>query len=85
MITASFSNDDDNGNENVKKNNRFIEQNNKFARASPFCVHFLLHDYEVKMCTFYGGRKQAKSKFSFSFKLDSGPQEINSREICGLH
>ena len=66
MITASFSNDDGNGNENVKKNSRFIEQNNKFARASRFCVHFFLHHYDVKMSTFYGGRKQATTKFSFS-------------------
>ena len=29
----------------------------------------LLHDYDVKMpnFTFYGGRKQATTKFSFSF------------------
>ena len=66
MITESFSNDEWNGNEKVWKNSWFIEQNNKFARASRFCVHFFLHDYDVKMSTFYGGRKQATTKFSFS-------------------
>ena len=28
------------GNKNVKKNNRFYEQNNNFVRASHFFVHF---------------------------------------------
>ena len=33
------SNDAD-GNKNVKKNKRFYKQNNNFARASRFLVHF---------------------------------------------
>ena len=37
---GSFSNDYGDGNENVKKNNRFIKQNLKFARVSRFFVHF---------------------------------------------
>ena len=41
------------GNEKVnkKENNRFNEQNNNFARASHFFVHFfaVLHYYDVKM------------------------------------
>ena len=42
MSVGSFSNDDDDGdgNENVKKSNRFIKQNIKFARAARFFVHF---------------------------------------------
>ena len=40
MSVRSFSNDDGDGNENVKKSNRFIEQNNNYARASRFFVHF---------------------------------------------
>ena len=41
-LIGSFSDDDDDsdGNENVKKTIRFIEQNNKFARASRFFLHF---------------------------------------------
>ena len=33
-----------------------------------------MHDYDVKLsnCTFYGGGKQAKEKFSFSFPSFSG-------------
>ena len=38
---GSFSKDDGDGRENVKKkNNRIIKQNNKFARAARFFVHF---------------------------------------------
>ena len=40
-LIGSFSDEDGDGNENVKKNNKvFIEQNNKFARASRFFLHF---------------------------------------------
>ena len=48
-----------------------MKQNNNFARASHFSVHFFphLHDYDVKMpnFAFYGGREQATTKFYFSF------------------
>ena len=64
------SNDAD-GNENVKKNNWFNKQNNNFARDHAFLyISFLfLHDYDVKMpnFAFHGGRKQATTKFYFSF------------------
>ena len=54
-----------------QNSNRFIEQNKTFARASRF-LHIslpLLHNYDVKMpiFMFYEGRKQATTKFSFSF------------------
>ena len=39
-LIGSFSNDHGDGNEDVKKAIRFIEQNNKFARASRFFLHF---------------------------------------------
>ena len=42
IIIGSLSNDDGDGNENVKKVMGFIEQNNKFARASHFFVHFFV-------------------------------------------
>ena len=49
----------------------FIKQNNNFARAPHVFVHFFpfLHDYAVKMpnFAFYGGRKQATTKFCFCF------------------
>ena len=39
------------GRQRGHKNNRFNKQNNNFARASHFFVHFFpcLHDYDVKM------------------------------------
>ena len=40
VVAGSFSNDDGDGNQDVKKSNRFITQNNNFARASRFFVHF---------------------------------------------
>ena len=49
--------------------NRFDLHNNNSARASPFFyISFpCLHDYDLQMLnfTFYGGRKQAMTKFSF--------------------
>ena len=38
---GSFSNNDGDGNENGKKTIGLYEQNNNFARASRFFVHFL--------------------------------------------
>ena len=46
----------------------FDLQNNKFARASHFCEHFFA----------VTARLWSKRPLS---KLESGPQEINSREI----
>ena len=81
------SNDAD-GYENVKKPKRFNKQNNKFARASRFLyISFLfLHDFDVKMpnFAFYVGRKQASTKFYFSFwawiwSLETQLQETSGR------
>ena len=53
----------------MSQNNRFYEQNNNFARAPCVFVHYFLclfvHDYDVNMpnFAFYGGRKQATTKF----------------------
>ena len=65
---GSFSSD---GNENVKtaigllSKTKGLHVHQAFLRIS---LSFL-HDYEVKMpnFTFYGGRKQATTKLSFSF------------------
>ena len=48
-----------------------VEQNNK-ARAARFFVHFFavtarLRRKNAQSFTFYGGRKQATTKFSLSF------------------
>ena len=39
-IVGTLRSNDAEDNENVKKNNRFNKQNNNFARASHFFVHF---------------------------------------------
>ena len=59
---GSFSNDDGDGNEHVKKSDRFNRQNNNFVSTSRFSVLYVyllsLHDYDVKIpyFTVYGGR-----------------------------
>ena len=66
-LLGSFSKDDgdDNDNEQVKNAIGLLSKTTTLLNISwP-----LLHDYDVKMpdFTFYGGRKQATTKFSFSF------------------
>ena len=73
MSVGSFSNDDGDGNENVKKAIGLL------SKTTSLHVHYailyislpLLHDYDVEMpsFTFYEGRKQATSNFSFPFQL----------------
>ena len=50
--TGNFNYDDGDGNENVKKKkkkiNSFIKQNNNFARASHFFVHFFAVTIRLK-------------------------------------
>ena len=60
---GSFSNDDGDGNEKVKKSDRLNRQNNNFVSStSHFSVLYVyllsLHDYDVKIpyFTFYRGR-----------------------------
>ena len=69
--TPSFSNDDGDGNEKVKKAKGLLRNTSSFHVQHAFLYIFLplLHDYDVKMpsFTFYGGRKQATTNFSSSF------------------
>ena len=71
MSVGSFSNDIGDGNENVKNAIRLLSKTTSLHGHHAFLyISFpLLHDYEVKMpsFTFYGGRKQATTNFSFSF------------------
>ena len=68
----SFRNDDGDGSENVKKEIGLISKTTTLHVHHAFLYISLpsLHNYGVKMpnFTFYGGRKQAKTTFSFSFK-----------------
>ena len=70
VIGTLRSNDAD-GNENVKKTISLISKTTTSHEHHAFLyISFpFLHDYDVKMpnFAFYGGRKQAKTKFYFSF------------------
>ena len=70
-IIGSFISDDGDGNENVKTAIGLLGKtaNLHVHHAFLYISSPLLHDYDVKMpnFTFYGGRKQATKKFSFSF------------------
>ena len=71
MSVGSFSNDNSDGNENVKKAIGLLSRTTSLHMHHTFLYIFLLllHDYDMKMpsFTFYGGRKEATTKFSFSF------------------
>ena len=71
MSVGSFSNDDGDGNENVKKAIGLLSKTTSLHVHHAFLYISLplLHDYDLKMpsFTFYGGRKQATTKISFSF------------------
>ena len=66
---GSFSNDDGDSSENVKKSNRSKTTTLHVHHAFLYISPPPLQDYNVKMpnFTFYGGRKQATTNFSFSF------------------
>ena len=74
----SFSNDNHDGNENVKKAIVLLSRKTTLHVHHTFLYISLSPLHEVKMSnsTFYWGRKQETTKFSFSFLC--GLQEINS-------
>ena len=61
------------GNENVKKTIGFISKTTTWHVHHAFCTFLcpFLHDNDVNMANFefYGGRKQATTKFYFSYCL----------------
>ena len=67
----SFSNDNGDGTENVKTALGLLSKTTSLHVHHAFlCMSLsLLHNHDVKMpnFTFYGGFKQARTKFSFSF------------------
>ena len=69
---GSFSNYNGDGTENVKKAIGLISKTTTLHVQDTFWYISLpsLHDYDVKIpnLTFYGGRKQATTNFSFYFK-----------------
>jgi len=71
MSVGSFSDGDGDGNENVKKAIVLLSKTTSLHVDHAFFTFFLPlpHDCDVKMpsFTFYGGRKQVTTNFSFSF------------------
>ena len=72
LTIGTLRSNDADGNENVKKNNWFNKQKKTSSHvhhAFLFISFLFLHDYDVKMpnLAFYGGSKQATTKFYFSF------------------
>ena len=71
VILGSFSKDNSDGNENVKKAIGLLSKTTSLhvRHAFLYISLLLLHDYDVKMpsFTFYGGRKQATTNFFLSF------------------
>ena len=69
-ILGSFSNDDGDGNEDVKKGIGLLRKTTTLHVHHAFLYISLpsLHDYDVKMpnCIFHGGRKQATTNLFFS-------------------
>ena len=70
LILGSFSNDDGDGKEDVKKAIGLLRKTTTLHVHHAFLYISLpsLHDYDVKMpnCKFYGGRKQATTNLLFS-------------------
>ena len=69
MLIGSFSNDDGDGKEDVKKAVRLWRKTTTLHVHLAFLYISLpsLHDYDAKMpnCKFYGGRKQATTNLFF--------------------
>ena len=70
-IIGTLRSNDADGNENVKKTIGLISKTTtSHVHHTFFYISFpFLHDYDLKMpnFAFYGGRKQATTKFYFSF------------------
>ena len=70
VTTGSFSNDDGDGNEDVKKAIGSLRKTTTLHVHHAFLYISLpsFHDYNVKMpnCKFYGGRKQATTNLFLS-------------------
>ena len=78
IVAFSNSKDDHDGNENVKKAIVLLTRKTTLHVHHTFSHISLppLHEVKMSNSTFYLGRKQETTKFSFSFLC--GPQEINS-------
>ena len=72
QILGTLRSNDADGNENVKKKKKILLAKQQLCTCTMLFCTFLcsfLHDYDVNLpnFAFYGGRKQATTKFYFSF------------------
>ena len=87
MSVGIFSNDDGDGNENVKKTIGLFSKTTSL-HTHHACLYIslpLLHDYDVKMpCfTFYGGRKTSDDKLLFFFlNLSTVPKKSTPGKLA---
>ena len=85
---GTLRSNDANGNENVKKkNNRFCKQNNNFARASRFFVHFFARfctttTWKCPISLFMEDVNKRRRNFISLSVLGYGPKEFNSRRFA---
>ena len=87
VTIGSLSNDNGDGSENGKKAVGLDRQNNNFARASRFLVHFFavttrLYHMKVPNFTFFGGPENSRETFLFFSSISIQSFIINSRKIC---
>ena len=64
-LSPYISDDDGDGNENGQKVIGLDQQNNNFARASRFFVHFFAYDMKLHSFKFCGGREDKTTIFLF--------------------
>ena len=87
-ILGTLRSNDADGDENVKKktNNRFHNQNNNFARASHFFVHFFAHfcmtaTWKCLISHFMEYVNKQRRNFISLSELGYGSSEFNSRRV----
>ena len=87
MSVGSFSNDDGDGDENIKKTIRLLSKTTSLHVRHTFLYISLplLHNYDMKMpsFTFYGGCKTSEDKLFFlSLNLSAVPKKSTPRKLA---
>ena len=86
LLLGTLRSNDADGNENVKKNNRFYKQNINFARASRFFVHFFARfcttrTWKCIISRFMEDVNKQRQNFISLSVLGCGPKEFNSSRV----
>ena len=85
-IIGTLRSNDADGNEDVKKNNRFNKQNNNFARASRFFVHFFARfctttTWKCLISRFMEDVNKQRRNFISLSELEYGPLKFSFRRV----